>query len=234
MSMGIRTATPGDWDEIRRISAISGYMDYIGRIGPRYMEWGTILVAYDERMLGFLKMERLQDNSAWLGGLRVDPSRRREGVARFLTDEAVKEAGKTGLDFARMIIHTGNLPSLNLARKCGFTEILEYDFYQGSIDLKGYSPSDRTYAGPVFDTWRIVMCDDTIQMNGAFLSSGQNKVYVSESDRNRFYHLLNGAGFREKGGNGVVVVPRGVPGMESLRRIEDFDTGIVFEKSTKH
>ena len=63
----IEPATSADWPKISEISGRSGYEDYINRIGPAYLESGQVILWKDEMDIrGFLKLEYLPDNSAWL------------------------------------------------------------------------------------------------------------------------------------------------------------------------
>lgn len=233
MAFSTREARSDDWEDIRRISGISGYFDYIGRMGPSYLDWGTVIVAIsDGNILGFLKIEEMQDRSAWLSGLRVDPSRRREGIGKFLTDAAVNQAGKTGLERARMLIHSGNAPSLKLAETCGFHEIKEYDFYSGSVDMTGYVKSNEPVSEAVFVVWKVMIPNGTVNPPAELLSLNGNRIVVSSTDQNRFYHILSGDKFTVTAGDGIVLAEKGTMKIEGLKKLEDFDTGLVFEKET--
>lgn len=232
MDVRIRDANPEDWDEIRKISGISGYMDYIGRIGPSYMDWGKVIVAEEAGILGFLKIEELPDKSAWLSGLRVDPARRREGIARLLTDWSVEFAGRNGLKSVRMIIHSDNGPSLKLVEKCGFRKALEYDFYEGEIDLTGYSRTSEVVYEPVFNLWKVMISSKESQVKNDLFVNGDRRIFLSKSDHSTFYQILSGNGFETREGEGIVIVEKGKGITLDLKRMEDFDTGLVYEKKT--
>lgn len=231
MAFSARKAGSDDWEDIRRISEISGYFDYIGRMGKSYLDWGTVIVAVDgDSILGFLKIEELQDRSAWLSGLRVDPARRREGIAGFLTGAAVGQAKENGLSCARMLIHSENEPSLKLAQSCGFKNILEYEFYSGIIDTEGYVRSGDHVSEPVFSAWKIMIPDGTLYPPAELLSSDGNRIVVSNTERNTFYHILSGDRFTFTDGEGIVLARRGFIQIKELEKLDDFDVGIVFEK----
>jgi GNAT superfamily N-acetyltransferase len=128
----IELATAKDWPKISEISRRAGYEDYINSIGPSYLESGQVMVWKDETDIrGFLKLECLPDNSAWLSGLRVDPDFRRLSIGSELTSAAVKSAGSTGKKYVRMLIHDGNVKSSGLALKLGFSAVSRFAFFGG-------------------------------------------------------------------------------------------------------
>ncbi|MCL4307481.1 MAG: GNAT family N-acetyltransferase [Candidatus Thermoplasmatota archaeon] len=128
----IELATSADWPKISEISGRSGYEDYINRIGPSYLESGQVLVWKDEMDIrGFLKLEYLPDNSAWLSGLRVDPDFRRMSIGSELTIAAIESARSTGKKYVRMLIHDGNMKSSGLASKLGFSAVSRFAFFGG-------------------------------------------------------------------------------------------------------
>ena len=128
----IEPATSADWPKISEISGRSGYEDYINRIGPAYLESGQVILWKDEMDIrGFLKLEYLPDNSAWLSGLRVDPDFRRMSIGSELTIAAIESARSTGKRCVRMLIHDGNAKSSGLALKLGFSAVSRFAFFSG-------------------------------------------------------------------------------------------------------
>ena len=75
----IRLATHDDWNSISDISARSGYVDYINRIGPSFIDSGDVILFENPNIQAFAKLEYLKDNTAWFSGLRVDPEYWRKG-----------------------------------------------------------------------------------------------------------------------------------------------------------
>ncbi|MEM0156784.1 MAG: GNAT family N-acetyltransferase, partial [Thermoplasmataceae archaeon] len=128
----IDSATGKDWHKISEISKRSGYEDYINRIGPSYLDSGHVLVWKDNAEIrGFLKLEYLQDNSAWMSGLRVDPDFRRMSIGSDLTNAAIELAVNSGASCVRMLIHDGNFKSSGLAIKLGFYRVSRFAFFNG-------------------------------------------------------------------------------------------------------
>ncbi len=128
----VEIATGADWPKISEISGRSGYEDYINRIGPSYLDNGQVFVWKDgTEIRGFLKLEYLPDNSAWLSGLRVDPDFRRMSIGSELTSAAIEYAANSGKEYVRMLIHDGNVKSSGLALKLGFSAVSRFAFFEG-------------------------------------------------------------------------------------------------------
>ncbi|MDS0256402.1 GNAT family N-acetyltransferase [Thermoplasmatales archaeon AK] len=161
----IEPAKPRDWPKISEISRISGYDDYINKIGPSYLESGLILVWRDVKDIrGFLKIEYLSDNSAWLSGLRVDPDYRRKSIGSELTARAIELAKNAGKEYVRMLIHDGNSKSSGLVSKLGFSSVSRFAFFKGTPlgeAIEDEVPQDRNdirylNLGWVFISYRFI------------------------------------------------------------------------------
>ena len=104
MALRITVAGADNWNEISNISMKSGYEDYINKVGSTYLDDGIVLLSYiDETASGFLKLEEMPDNSAWLSGIRVLPEFRRMHIGSNLTEKAIELARSQGLIIARML-----------------------------------------------------------------------------------------------------------------------------------
>ncbi len=229
MVLRSRLAHHSDWEDISRISRESGYMDYIGRIGPSYLDWGTVIVSEDEGMNGFLKVEFLPDGSGWLSGIRVDYRHRREGIATFLTREAVKYAADSGVSTLRMLIHEENVPSLKLAESCGFRRFMEFLFYEGAVDKSQFKETGTENGEYLFYVWKLMKAHGNRDQKGTMLSDGKNRIFLSSNDRNSFFHVMDGSFLAAGEGEDTIIVQRGKGVVEGAREMEDFDVGIVYE-----
>ncbi len=228
--MRIAKASLQDWESIRRISSVSGYDDYIGKIGPSYLKDGTVLAVYDTELIAFMKLEFLGDRSVWLSGLRVDPSRRREGIATYLTKGGLEHARSKGCMVARMIISSTNTPSVNLAKRLGFQPILDYQFYEGAVDTSGFSLLEEVPRYPLFLVWKVMIPDSNMKVDGRYLVRGESRMFLTERGDTTYYHLLSGNDFSFTEGDSIIVVERGRFHLTNMKRLEGFEEGLVFQK----
>lgn len=228
MALHTRFAGKDDWDGISRISRESGYMDYIGRMGPSYLDWGKVMVAEDGNMLGFIKVEDLPDRSAWLSGIRVDVNRRREGIGMYLTDGIMKYSMQNGLKTFRMAIHNDNTASVKLAEKLGFSRILDLEFYEGTIDISGLAEVKEASPGYLFYGWKVMDGNSAVQLPGKILSGKSGNVFYSNRDNRITYHVRHG-NFDGTDGEGVIAVARGNGNVSGIGRMEGFDEASIFE-----
>ena len=136
-AISIRRAIPEDWDQISRLSAISGYEDYINEMGPAFLDDGTILIAENRIPIGFMKISTLPDNFAWFSAVRVHPDYRRLGVGNSLMKEALKLADDGKTRGCRLMIENSNFRSKGLALKNGFHVVLDLLLFEGGFSRDG-------------------------------------------------------------------------------------------------
>lgn len=88
---------------------------------------GCLLVATRvDQIVGLCKVSQHGPAEWWFEGLRVHPQHRRQGIARALTEQALKWFRTHGSGIARMAIYSDNEPSQRLARAFGFRHTLSY------------------------------------------------------------------------------------------------------------
>ena len=176
MSIIVRLAKPDDKDDVLSFTRNTWKNgDYIHLVWDAWLNdnKGSLYVAeLNEKPVGILRARYLPDKSVWLEGLRVHPKHRRKGVAETLNKEVIKRNIENGLRVFRGAIFDWNQPSMNLARKLGFT-ILEPKWIIFKIEPKNigtptsyelFDPEDfvtlvektreyRTRNGLVFAEW---------------------------------------------------------------------------------
>ncbi len=233
--MNIRTATLSDWDLISNISKISGYIDYISKIGPSYINDGTVIVGEETGTItGFLKIEELIDNTSWLGGLRVHPDFRRKGIAMQLTREAVNMGKVRGHTATRILISTDNVASIELSKKSGFKIISEQLFFSGFPDVK-----NGKYVSPVNDKlinygWKYGYW--TFEEFGPkvdFIQEG-NIIYslMKEEEQQSYYvQIISGEGEIELDGEGITSIDKRLTGNIKIKGnpMEGFTSAYILE-----
>ena len=182
----IRKATVRDWESISNISRIAGYEDYINHIGSRYLSNGDVLVYEDgDEVIGFLKVEYPQDNSCWLGGLRVHPDHRRRSVGTGLTIEALRQAHSQGIKHARLLIQDSNSRSKGLAEKTGFHRVASFAFFYGLPDTENAEsadPDDLLKARYLNLGWVFLSSDNMRGVSISLLRTGNGLFFVGPGE----------------------------------------------------
>ncbi len=88
---------------------------------------GTLLVAtHGEQIVGLCKVSRHGPAEWWFEGMRVHPQYRQRGIARALTEQALRWFRAHGDGLARMAIYSDNEASQRVARAFGFRHTLSY------------------------------------------------------------------------------------------------------------
>lgn len=229
----IRIADNSDWSAISRISAISGYMDYINEIGERYLESGQILLLERDEILGFLKMEELPDNSLWLSGVRVDPAYRRQGIAESLTEAAEIVARERSLSSLRMMIYSDNSASLRLAEKRGYTIVEKFRILQGGIDLANFDELDPIDNTIVNVGWKFIRANHDLPKMGRFLSDDDAICFTYSDEHFRFIQPISGKFRIGESDESTIFIASSLWSLydDALLR-QDFEEAYLFERSS--
>ena len=107
--------------------------DYIDRVWDSWLaeQDGRLFTAtVDGRPVGIANMRMVSETEAWLEGLRVDPSYRRQGIAHELCLAALAEAMRRGAKYARMAIEAENEPSIHTAEKIYMRQVAAFALYK--------------------------------------------------------------------------------------------------------
>ncbi|MCL4329591.1 MAG: GNAT family N-acetyltransferase [Candidatus Thermoplasmatota archaeon] len=130
---GIYSQLPHEPDEITRETM----HEYIDSAIDQWINQGTLYkTVVNEEIAGILNVEVLDDDTVWMGGLRVKESFRRLGIASATTLSAVN-LYRSHKRF-RISIFSWNEPSLGLARKMRFKEIAEICFLKPEYAKETY------------------------------------------------------------------------------------------------
>lgn len=230
--VSIRIASEDDWPRVSHISQISGYVDYINRVGKNYMRWGTVLMAEDNgEALGFLLLQFQKDRSGWLSGIRVHPDHRKQGVAMALTERALSICSDNSLKEVRMLIHTDNEASIALARSAGFSIMQVLSFTEGILDLSGYDETHEVPKEPIFYDWKVIKPSNIDEIPGKVFRRGMDAIHFYSDGEQKYYHVCRGDQIRGIVGDGIISYVKDkcqVIGVESEDPIED---SYIFRKS---
>ncbi len=233
----IEKATGKDWQKISEISKRSGYEDYINRIGPSYLDSGTVFTWKENgEITGFLKIEFLQDNSAWMSGLRVDPDFRRMSMGSHLTSAAVVCAANSGASYVRMLIHDGNFKSSGLALKLGFYRVSRFAFFTGIPQGESITDPDagqETEIHYLNTGWTFIQYSYAKAAGARYVKFGKHGIAVTVSGRD--YQIINPDHNISLSGEGYTCmeIHGRIPEYFEKSLQKDFDYASVFEKSIR-
>ncbi|GCE47588.1 L-amino acid N-acyltransferase YncA [Thermosporothrix hazakensis] len=136
--------------------------DYIEEVWDEWLNnpaGQLVVVTVDDRPAGILHMEMLTPTDAWLEGLRVDPTYRRQGLARRMNEAALLEAMRRGAQYIRMAISHENQRSLELAEAGGFRKVagfLPFSTVPALDKLQKISAKDRPRPATIEDLDDII------------------------------------------------------------------------------
>ena len=231
--MGIRHASMEDWHAVSEISTASGYNDYINTIGPSYMNDGSVVVYEEGRVLGFGKINYLEDGSAWLSGLRVHPEAWRKGVGISISRYLMQLAIEHGLYYARMLIEDGNTRSINMSLKMGFSPIKSYSFFEGTPSTSGFKTVDFKGQIMVNEGWSFVKISDTYRGKGEFRESSEKTLVYVWNGSEKVVQVVSGGGDLKAESDGITCAQETDAG--SLRKyfvpLGGFESATVYSKA---
>ncbi len=122
--------------------------DYLLPMVPQWMAGGQAIGGWrGADLVGVLRLDDLGGGEAWIGGIRVLPELRRQGVGRALLEHTFRIAQGQGLSHIRMLIEDTNGPSRALARSSGFKEKLTLGHFAGEVS-PGTEVADRLSVPP--------------------------------------------------------------------------------------
>lgn len=138
----VRPARAEDRDGVLAFCARiwDGY-DYIPHVWDGWLAdtRGALLVAIEreveqgrerERPVGLVHVRKVSDDEVWMEGIRVDPERRRQGIARRLSSASLAAARERGATVARLMTTHENTASQQLAAGFGYVKVAEMVRYE--------------------------------------------------------------------------------------------------------
>ena len=231
--MGIRYASMEDWPAVSEISTASGYDDYINTIGPSYMNDGSVIVFEEGRVLGFGKINYLEDGSGWLSGLRVHPDAWRKGVGISISRYLMQLAIEHRLYYARMLIEDRNTRSIKLSLKMGFAPIQSYSFFEGTPATSGFKPVNFKGQIMVNEGWNFVKISGTYRGKGEFMESGEKTLVYVWNGNTKLVQVVNAGGDLKAERDGITCAPEA--DTSCLRKnfipLDGFESATVYEKA---
>ncbi|WP_255194620.1 GNAT family N-acetyltransferase [Natronobeatus ordinarius] len=145
----IRRATHDDYEGVVAITS-DLWADRGGDYLPRvYHDWledddeidrKTFVAEVDGAVAGIVQGVLLSADEAWFQGMRVDPTVRRRGVSRRLTEAGFDWARERGATVARNMIFSWNVAGLGAARASGFEPVTEFRWAHPEPDPGAESP----------------------------------------------------------------------------------------------
>lgn len=156
----IRQGSAADLAVVTQIcSDVYGGNDYVPEM---WEEWtaspqsrGFIVEMHGQAAgLYFLRLDVAGSSTGWLQGVRVEAAFRKQGVARFILEQAILQSRELGLDFVQYVTAQDNLPMHRLAGLNGFWHVgnfLNYNFEKGEVAPRGNARASRLVTTSEFD-----------------------------------------------------------------------------------
>lgn len=231
ITLRIIVAGPENWKEISNISLESGYMDYINRIGPSYLEGGTVLIGYvDHNAAGFLKIEEMEDHSVWLSGIRVLPKFRRMHIGSDLTTGAIDVAKRKNFKMARLLIHRNNRNSILMVEKSGFSKVCEMAFLRGvSVERMKIVHSVSKLPKLINLGWKFSEPLDSLNDRATIYKSEMGAEVLEIGNSFQITQWGKDLEFTEEGFSCMEMDSK-FPESAHKYMLDDFDIGQIFEK----
>lgn len=136
-----RSLGPTDLPALRSLLERSVPDDYILPMAGPWLKGGHALGAWRAgTLLAVLRLDDLGDGEGWIGGIRVAPGLRRQGLGRSLMDYTHGEAKRRGLTQLRMLIEEENAPSEALARSTGYSMTGKVSHLAGTLTSTAHAP----------------------------------------------------------------------------------------------
>jgi GNAT superfamily N-acetyltransferase len=219
----IRQADQGDWDYISSISAKAGYDDYINSsYGPSYLDEKNVYVIIDDKIEGFIKLDKLGDGALWFSGLRISPDSRRKHMGTRLMDFAYEFAKLNGCNSLRGLVETANYSSIKLMDSFGMKAITKFYFFSGGIDISDYTYKSTELSGFVDKQWKFEHNHEKVYRKG----SANVFFYKGKLDN---YTVLSGNSFKYID-TGMTCASEGIARYITLKPFPEFESGYIFEK----
>jgi ribosomal protein S18 acetylase RimI-like enzyme len=161
----IRRARPEDREGV--LSYCVNTFDWGDYIDEVYDTWlgspaSLLLVAeVGGKPVGIIHARPMSHGVAWLEGLRVEPSHRRSGVGRALTEKAADILAESGHRTLRLLVESNNGASMALALDQGFKEEATWVFYHGKRPVAMAARGPRRIAlASASKVWNHLETDD--------------------------------------------------------------------------
>jgi GNAT superfamily N-acetyltransferase len=124
--------------------------DYVAQVWDTWLAdtRGQLLVGqFDHRPVGLVHLAFLDGGAAWMEGMRVHPTFRRQGIASALDSSARTWARERGAVVARLVTGDRNIPAQTLLATQGYTRIAHYSEWEAKPAAKAIAarlatPSD--------------------------------------------------------------------------------------------
>ena len=229
-TVSIRNANPEDWDQISKLSSISGYEDYINEMGPIFLQDGTILMAENKILLGFMKITILPDGYAWFSAVRVHPDYRRHGVGNNLLLEALERSHNENAGGCRLMIEDSNFRSKGLALKNGFHEVLDLLLFEGGFSLEGLEEDQLNADEYISMGWEFCRFNSRLKDCVLKYTLDDGKLYQYEGEKGKYQFITKPFSTKISTDVRYSAVPyQDVPVSFPLKPVEGFRRAQVFE-----
>ncbi len=136
--VGLRPVRPGDRAAVEAIAAqVWDGEDYLPQVfddwlaDPEGLFWAATI---HDRLIGLVKLTRMEAGEWWMEGLRVDPAYRRRGIGRILYRHVLSQARRYAPGVLRFSTASDNATIVRLAAETGFAQVASFVAYGAAAD----------------------------------------------------------------------------------------------------
>ncbi len=166
-SFSVRQGCATDLPVVAQIcSDVYGGSDYIPEM---WEEWTAspqnkgFIVEMDGQSVGLylLRLNVAGSDTGWIQGVRVATAFKKQGVARFILEHAIRQSRELSLNFIQYATAQDNLPMHRLAGLYGFWHVgnfLNYNYVRGQVSPHGNARASRLVTTSEFDeAYRLLL-----------------------------------------------------------------------------
>ena len=158
--------------------------DYIDEVWDHWIKDGGLFLIENDYPVG-IAHANFSGNQVWIEGIRIDPNYKRKHYASKLIKKIESLAKEKGKLFSFMITDDKNTPSINMAKKNGFTSKQVWKFYTlvpkschyYNVSFTKKIPNHVTH---YVKSWRWLPLDDSKITK----FRKENRIIISEQDNN--------------------------------------------------
>jgi GNAT superfamily N-acetyltransferase len=117
-------------------------------------------------------MDVIENNVAWLEGMRVHPDHRNKGLASILTKYCIEIAKERGLSYAMLVTSSKNAPARKVAEKLGFSVLARYtNFSYEKDEIIEVSEARRAILHEADLVWNYLTASCNYSFNNGIIGS---------------------------------------------------------------
>jgi len=131
-----------------------------------------VAIDMNGKAVAICHMDIIENNVAWLEGMRVHPDYRNKGLASILTNYCIKIATERGLSYAMLVTSSKNTPARKVAEKLGFSVMARYtNFSYEKSEIVEVSEAHRATIHEADLVWNYLTASCNYSFNNGIIAS---------------------------------------------------------------